>query len=129
MTETIFSPINHAIFVVLSPPQQDEILAGFLIAQIIGDDKGGGEAEILSFGVLPEFRRQALARMMLHDITRRIAGMGARILFLDVAVTNVAARSLYENSGFRPVGERKNYYPLPDGHSEDALILRRDLAV
>ncbi|MCX8506180.1 MAG: GNAT family N-acetyltransferase [Alphaproteobacteria bacterium] len=142
MSDTVCSPINLAVFALQSPPGYAETIAGFLIAQVIGNGPGqnsgynsghnqtpSGEAEILSFGVLPEFRRLGLARLLLHDITRRIAGMGVRNLFLEVAVTNLAARSLYENSGFRQVGERKNYYPLPRGQSEDALVLRRDLAV
>ncbi|MDI9350010.1 MAG: GNAT family N-acetyltransferase [Candidatus Symbiobacter sp.] len=129
MAQTIFSPVNLAVFALVSPPRQDEMIAGFLIAQAVVDPASGGEAEILSFGVLPDYRRQGLARLLLHDITRRLAGLGARRLFLEVAVTNLAARRLYENSGFRPVGERKNYYPLPTGQSEDALVLRRDLAV
>ena len=98
MTETVFSPVNIAVFALQSPPAQAETIAGFLIAQVIGGESAqksghepvsGGEAEILSFGVLPEFRRLGLARLLLHDITRRIAGMGVRSLFLEVAVTNL----------------------------------------
>ena len=48
----------------------------------------------------------------------------ARIAYLEVRVSNIAAKSLYLKRGFREVGVRKNYYPDPGfGNREDALIL------
>ena len=44
----------------------------------------------------------------------------AREATLEVRLSNVAARRLYEKYGFRPVGLRPNYY-TDDG--EDALIM------
>jgi ribosomal-protein-alanine N-acetyltransferase len=45
---------------------------------------------------------------------------GARDATLEVRVSNVAARRLYEKFGFRPVGVRPRYYS-DDG--EDALVM------
>ncbi len=39
-------------------------------------------------------------------------------LTLEVRVSNLAARRLYERFGFEPVGVRKNYY-----RTEDALVM------
>jgi len=50
---------------------------------------------------------------------------GGREVFLEVRVSNLAARRLYEAAGFRVVGVRPRYYRRP---VEDALVLRRALA-
>jgi ribosomal-protein-alanine N-acetyltransferase len=42
-------------------------------------------------------------------------------VFLEVRVSNIAARKLYEKIGFVQVGQRKAYYQHP---AEDALILK-----
>ena len=51
---------------------------------------------------------------------RRRGSRGARDATLEVRVSNVAARRLYEKFGFRPVGVRPRYYS-DDG--EDALVM------
>lgn len=83
-----------------------------------------GEAEILTLAVLPEHRRQGLARTLLEAATAEAAAHGATVLFLEVATRNDAARTLYASLGFVEVGRRRGYYA--DG--DDALVMRRDLA-
>jgi len=56
---------------------------------------------------------------------RRLAGLGVRAVFLEVAEDNGSARALYRRAGFRDVGRREGYYPAGKGAA--ALILRRDL--
>jgi ribosomal-protein-alanine N-acetyltransferase len=58
---------------------------------------------------------------------RRLAGLGARAVFLEVGEDNVPARKLYQRAGFREVGRRDGYYQGPKGKSTAALVLRRDL--
>jgi ribosomal-protein-alanine N-acetyltransferase len=43
---------------------------------------------------------------------------GAKIAFLDVRESNVAARRLYEKCGFSQLGRRKRFYTDP---TEDAI--------
>jgi [ribosomal protein S18]-alanine N-acetyltransferase len=43
-------------------------------------------------------------------------------LFLEVRVSNAAARALYAKSGFREIGVRRGYYPAHTGR-EDAVVL------
>ena len=43
-------------------------------------------------------------------------------MFLEVRVSNVAARALYAQMGFREIGVRRSYYPAPVGR-EDAIVL------
>ena len=81
------------------------------------------EAEILTLAVLPDQRRQGLARTLLQAAARDAAALGAATLFLEVATRNAAARALYAASGFEQVGRRRGYYA--DG--DDALVLCRSL--
>ena len=81
------------------------------------------EAEILTLAVIPGQRRHGIGRALLRAATRRAEAMGAASMFLEVAVTNVAARALYATQGFAEAGIRRRYYA--DG--TDALILRSTL--
>jgi ribosomal-protein-alanine N-acetyltransferase len=95
-------------------------VVGFIISRLVLD-----EAEILSTAVAAPRRGKGLARRLLDLHLRRLAGLGARTVFLEVEEGNVPARRLYQRAGFRQVGRREGYYPAARGAA--ALILRRDL--
>jgi [ribosomal protein S18]-alanine N-acetyltransferase len=95
-------------------------VVGFIISRLVLD-----EAEILSTAVAAHRRGKGLARQLLDLHLRRLAGLGARTVFLEVEEGNVPARRLYQRAGFRQVGRREGYYPAARGAA--ALILRRDL--
>ena len=78
------------------------------------------EAHITTFAVDPAWRRQGIGERLLLALLDVAVGRGAREATLEVRLSNVAARRLYEKYGFRPVGLRPNYY-TDDG--EDALIM------
>jgi ribosomal-protein-alanine N-acetyltransferase len=94
------------------------MLAGFILSRVTA-----GEAEILSVAVAQAWRGRGLARPLLDLHLRRLAGLGARAVFLEVAEHNTPAMRLYRRAGFREVGRRQGYY---DGGAT-ALTLRRDL--
>ena len=48
-------------------------------------------------------------------------------MFLEVAISNTAARALYTGLGFTEAGRRKGYYARFGTAPEDALILRSNL--
>jgi ribosomal-protein-alanine N-acetyltransferase len=98
-------------------------LAGFIMSRLVED-----EAEILSVAVAPRWRGRGLARKLLILHLRRLAGLGARAVFLEVGEHNNAAIRLYHRAGFREVSRRPNYYPGTGGEAATALVLRRDLA-
>ena len=84
------------------------------------------ELHINNLAVLPDRRRQGVARALLqHALSAAVQG-GARRATLEVRASNHAARALYENFGFRLSGVRKAYYTTP---TEDAVILWCDLPV
>ena len=97
-------------------------LQGFVLSRLID-----GEAEILSIAVAAARRGRGLARALLDLHLRRLAGLGARTVFLEVDEDNVAARALYERAGFREIGRRPGYYRQDRDAAATALVLRRDL--
>lgn len=100
--------------------------AGFLMGR-----EAGGEAEIISTGVLPDFRTRGIGGALVSEFTGRMQQRGANAVFLEVAVDNDAALSVYKRLGFAAVGLRKAYYePTPDNTAAgatDALVMRRNL--
>ena len=97
-------------------------LGGFIITQLVID-----EAEILSVAVARAQQGRGIGRQLLTLHLRRLAGRGARTVFLEVDETNAAAIRLYRRAGFHEISRRANYYPGAGGQSAAALVLRRDL--
>ena len=93
-------------------------LIGFILSRLTA-----GEAETLSVAIAPNWRGRGFARPLLDLHLRRLAGLGARTVFLEVGEHNTPAGRLYRRAGFYDVGRRQGYY---DGGAT-ALILRRDL--
>ncbi len=98
-------------------------LAGFIMSRLAAD-----EAEILSVAVAARSQGRGLARTLLNLHLRRLAGLSARAVFLEVDEHNRPAIRLYERAGFREVARRPNYYPGAERKPATALVLRRDLA-
>jgi ribosomal-protein-alanine N-acetyltransferase len=97
-------------------------LHGFILSRL-----AGGEAEILSVAVASARRGRGVARALLDLHLRRLAGLGAQAVFLEVDEDNEPARRLYRRAGFREVGRRPGYYTQGRDHAATALVLRRDL--
>lgn len=97
-------------------------LHGFIVSRI-----AGGEAEILSVAVAAARQGRGLARALLNLHLRRLAGLGASAVFLEVDEDNAPARRLYQRAGFREVGRRPGYYRQGRDQAATALVLRRDL--
>jgi [ribosomal protein S18]-alanine N-acetyltransferase len=97
-------------------------LAGFIMARLVED-----EAEILSVAVAGRQRGRGLSRQLLNLHLRRLAGLGARTVFLEVDEHNKAAIRLYDRAGFHEISRRPNYYSGSGANAAAALVLRRDL--
>jgi ribosomal-protein-alanine N-acetyltransferase len=93
-------------------------LIGFILSRL-----AAGEAEILSVAVARAWRGRGVARSLLELHLRRLAGLGARSVFLEVGETNTPAGRLYRRTGFYEIGRRPGYY---EGGGA-ARVLRRDL--
>jgi ribosomal-protein-alanine N-acetyltransferase len=102
-------------------------LASYVVARIDGRVVAYGgmwlmadEAHITTFAVHPGWRRQRIGERLLLAFLDLARDRHAREATLEVRLSNVAARRLYEKYGFRPVGLRPRYY---SDNNEDALIM------
>jgi [ribosomal protein S18]-alanine N-acetyltransferase len=102
-------------------------LAHYLVARV-GDVVAayGGmwlmvdEAHITTFAVHPSWRRQRIGERLLLAFLDLAIDQRAHEATLEVRLSNLPARKLYEKYGFRPVGLRPRYY---SDNQEDALIM------
>jgi len=78
------------------------------------------EAHITTFAVHPSWRRRRIAGRLLIALLDLARQRHAREATLEVRLSNIPARRLYEKFGFRPVGIRPRYY---SDDNEDALIM------
>ena len=81
-----------------------------------------GECHLLNICIHPDHQRQGYGERLVDYLLNVAYHAKARIAYLEVRMSNIAAKSLYLKRGFREVGVRKNYYP-GYGDREDALIL------
>ena len=96
---------------------------GFSICRVARD-----ECELLSIGVLANYRRRGVAQVLLWESMDRCKLAGATRMFLEVAVDNPQAQSLYAANGFDTVGTRPNYYQRADGSRAHAYTMQSALA-
>jgi [ribosomal protein S18]-alanine N-acetyltransferase len=97
------------------------LLFGFILDLVIA-----ANAEVLTLGVAPAWRRQGVARVLLEDLFDRAGRAGAAGVGLEVAADNAAALRLYEDCGFAHTGRRLGYYRRAGG-LVDAMLFRRAL--
>jgi ribosomal-protein-alanine N-acetyltransferase len=109
---------------------QTNRLASYLVARADGDIVAYGgiwlmvdEAHVTTVAVDPAWRRQKIGARLLLALLDVASARGAREATLEVRLSNLAARKLYEEFGFRPVGLRPRYY---SDNNEDALIMTTD---
>lgn len=95
---------------------------GFAICRVVCD-----ESELLTIGVAPQHRRRGVGAALLRAGMERCLRLGARNMFLEVAVDNLGAQQLYEEHGFERVGLRPDYYQRANGARASAYTMRCDL--
>jgi len=84
----------------------------------------GVEADILTVAVLPEYRRQGIAREFMRQIEEWSHERGASAMMLEVEQSNEAAIELYKSLGYLKISVRMDYY----GPGKDAFVMRKDFA-
>ena len=81
------------------------------------------EAHVTTIAVHPDYRGRGVGELMLSTLIRIAGDVGARMVTLEVRVSNHVAQNLYRKYGFHEAGVRRRYYS--DNH-EDALIMWTD---
>ncbi len=82
------------------------------------------EGVLMNLTVHPDYRRHGIANMLFSNAREDLLRNGCRFLFLEVRISNIAAKKLYEKLNFKVVGTRKDYYLRP---TEDATVMTLEL--
>ena len=99
---------------VLLVAEQDNVILGFIIAWIVHDD-----IQLNNIAVLPDYRRQGIAKALIKEIVALF--QDAKKIILEVNVNN-SAKQFYEKLGFIITGKRKSYYG-----NDDAYLMEKTL--
>lgn len=86
------------------------------IVGYIGIEKILDETHIINMAVHPDYRGAGIGKRLMQHVLN-----DEDVFFLEVRVSNEAAKKMYEKYGFSVISTRKAYYA--DG--EDALVMRR----
>lgn len=100
------------------PAEIEENIIGYSGMWILAD-----EAHIMSIASGQKYRRQGVGEALLIAIIELAQQHKARIVTLEVRVSNIMAQNLYLKYGFQKTGLRKAYYL---DNREDAIIMSTD---
>lgn len=78
------------------------------------------EAHISTIAAHPDWRQRGIGELLLIAMIEAAVELGARVVTLEVRVSNKIAQALYTKYGFTIAGERRNYY---SDNGEDAWIM------
>jgi ribosomal-protein-alanine N-acetyltransferase len=85
-----------------------------------------GESHMLNLSVARKYQRMGFASQFIEFLIEEARARDAETMLLEVRPSNIAAICCYNSSGFNEIGNRKDYYPAPDGR-EDALLFARHI--
>ena len=93
-------------------------VVGFIGFWVMAD-----EAHITSIAVREDYRRQGIGELLMVSVIDMAKEFKARIVTLEVRISNTGAQHLYSRYGFNRVGVRKGYYT---DNREDAVVMSTD---
>ena len=93
----------------------DGNVVGYMGLQIFS-----GDGYVTNVAVLPEYRRQGIAKMLIEKQMQN----DMSFITLEVRESNLPAIKLYESCGFENVGIRPKFYSNP---TENAIIMTKYL--
>jgi ribosomal-protein-alanine N-acetyltransferase len=104
----------------IAVPRQAAIIEHRRIAGYIVARETAGELHINNVAVRGAYRRRGIGRALLGSIIQEARRLSVTTAFLEVRSGNLAAQKLYEESGFKAIAQRSNYYSDP---AEDAVVM------
>jgi len=90
-------------------------VVGMIVIWVILD-----EAHVATIATHPDFRGNRIGQRLLAHGLLAAFQRGARLAYLEVRRSNLAAQKMYDKFGFELVGERPRYYK---DNNEDALLM------
>jgi ribosomal-protein-alanine N-acetyltransferase len=85
------------------------------------------EAHLLNITVRRGLHGKGLGRLQLDKAGALARERGVTSILLEVRPSNLRALAVYQQYGFRRIGQRKNYYPAMENMREDAIVMRFEL--
>ena len=112
--ESWVAELNSSIakYIVL---EQESIIKGFAGFWLIA-----GEAQVTRVAVAKDERGKGLGRILTEALVGAAWQEGAEAVTLEVRKSNIAAQTVYTQTGFTISGVRPNYY---EDNKEDAIIM------
>ena len=95
--------------------QGKQYIQGFAGFWILAD-----EAHLTNIAVRVKCFRQGIGELLLISVIDLAAELNARLITLEVRISNTAAQNLYRKYGFIQVGLRRGYYI---DNKEDAILM------
>jgi ribosomal-protein-alanine N-acetyltransferase len=99
----------------------DKQIVGYAGVMVVAS---GVDADVLTVAVLPEARRQGIARHFMESLEKWAQMRVSPAMMLEVGVDNTYAIALYESLGYSIINTRKNYY----GPGLEAHVMRKKLS-
>ncbi len=96
--------------------EADGKIVGFIIVS-----QAREECHILNVCIAHAYQHQGYGFKLMHKALNHARDHEVTIAYLEVRRSNTRAITLYRKMGFHYIGERKEYYPSPQG-AEDALL-------
>jgi ribosomal-protein-alanine N-acetyltransferase len=97
---------------------EDKRVIAYIIGWLVAD-----EIHIANIAVHPQWRRRGIAMVLMQKVIDSYPGFSW--IRLEVRRSNLAARNLYRQLGFKEVGIRKRYYVQ---ENEDAILMTKYLS-
>ena len=98
------------------------IVNGHLLGYVVGFFINK-EFHLADFSIHPDHQQKGFGQRVLDLLCQELHDL-ARVVSLEVRMSNVAALALYKKNGFQTMAIRKNYYTHPQ---EDALVMLKPL--
>lgn len=97
---------------------EDKRVIAYIIGWLVAD-----EIHIANIAVHPRWRRRGIAMVLIQKVIELYPGF--TWIRLEVRRSNLAARNLYRQLGFKEIGIRKHYYVK---ENEDAILMTKYLS-
>lgn len=117
--DSFYNEVKNNPFACYLVIELDEKVIGYCGVWVVYDN-----ASITNIAVLPEFRGHQYGKAMLQRAISLAQEKGADSISLEVRISNLVAKGLYEGLGFQSGGIRKGYYT---DNNEDALVMWRKI--